>query len=195
MAKLITLQNLSTFASELKLKYAKITDLTTLQEKVNQLVSAGGEPNKLEGVKVNGVAQTIADKMVDILIASGSANGTLSVAGADVAVAGLQALAFKAKVAQGDLEDALLAVINDKAAQGDLDAAVLRIAANEGKLATLIGSVEGDDAKSVRTISAEEVAKIVANAPEAVVNAEREKAAKYRELIAKLEESAKAMQA
>ena len=37
--------------------------------------------------------------------------------------------------------------------------------------------------------------KFVANAPEAVVNAEREKAAKYRELIAKLEVSAKAMQA
>ena len=37
--------------------------------------------------------------------------------------------------------------------------------------------------------------KFVSKAPEAVVNAEREKAAKYRELIAKLEESAKAMQA
>ena len=37
--------------------------------------------------------------------------------------------------------------------------------------------------------------KYVANAPEAVVNAEREKAAKYRELLAKLEESAKAMRA
>jgi valyl-tRNA synthetase len=37
-------------------------------------------------------------------------------------------------------------------------------------------------------------AKFVANAPEAVVNAEKEKAAKYQELIAKLEESAKAMQ-
>ena len=37
--------------------------------------------------------------------------------------------------------------------------------------------------------------KFVANAPEAVVNAEREKAAKYRELIAKLDESARAMQA
>lgn len=37
--------------------------------------------------------------------------------------------------------------------------------------------------------------KFVANAPEAVVNAEREKAAKYRELLAKLEESAKAMRA
>ena len=35
--------------------------------------------------------------------------------------------------------------------------------------------------------------KFVSRAPEAVVNAEKEKAAKYRELIAKLEESAKAM--
>ena len=34
--------------------------------------------------------------------------------------------------------------------------------------------------------------KFVSRAPEAVVNAEREKAAKYKELIAKLEESAKA---
>jgi valyl-tRNA synthetase len=33
----------------------------------------------------------------------------------------------------------------------------------------------------------------VAHAPENVVNAEREKVAKYQELIAKLEESAKAM--
>lgn len=36
--------------------------------------------------------------------------------------------------------------------------------------------------------------KFVANAPEAVVNVEREKIAKYKELIAKLEESARAMQ-
>ena len=37
--------------------------------------------------------------------------------------------------------------------------------------------------------------KFVSRAPAAVVNAEKEKAAKYKELIAKLEESAKAMQA
>ena len=37
--------------------------------------------------------------------------------------------------------------------------------------------------------------KFVSKAPESVVNAEKEKAAKYNELIAKLEESAKAMQA
>ena len=37
--------------------------------------------------------------------------------------------------------------------------------------------------------------KFVSKAPESVVAAEKEKAAKYAELIAKLEESAKAMQA
>ena len=36
--------------------------------------------------------------------------------------------------------------------------------------------------------------KFVSRAPEAVVNAEKEKAAKYKELIAKLEGSARAMQ-
>ena len=35
--------------------------------------------------------------------------------------------------------------------------------------------------------------KFVSRAPEAVVNAEKEKAEKFRELIAKLEESAKAL--
>ncbi len=35
--------------------------------------------------------------------------------------------------------------------------------------------------------------KFVSRAPEAVVNAEKEKAAKFKELIAKLEESAKAL--
>lgn len=165
--KLITLGNLNTFASEIKAKYATLTSLTALQTRVDNLVAAGGEPNVLEGVKVNGTALAIAEKMVDILIATGSANGTVSVNGADVAVKGLAALAYKAQVSQSDLDEALLAVINAKAAQSDLDAAVLRIAANEGKLSTLIGSVEGDDAKSVRAISAEEVAKIVADAPEA----------------------------
>lgn len=165
--KLITLGNLTTFASEIKSKYATLSALETLSGRVDALVTAGGEPNILNGVKVNGTALAIAEKMVDILIATGTANGTISVNGADVAIAGLQALAFKAQVSESDLDAALLAVINAKAAQADLDAAVLRVAANEGKLATLIGSVEGDDTKSVRAISAEEVAKIVAGAPEA----------------------------
>lgn len=158
--KLVTLQNLSTFASEIKSKYATLTSLAALQAKVSSLEAAGGEPNVLTGVKVNGTALAIAEKMVDILIATGSANGTLSVNGADVAIAGLQALAFKAQVSEADLDTALKAVLDAKAAQSDLNAV-------SAKVTTLIGAVEGDDAKSVRAISAEEVAKIVSDAPEA----------------------------
>lgn len=46
----------------------------------------------LVGVKVNGTALSIAEKMVDILIATGATNGTLAVNGVDVAVKGLAAL-------------------------------------------------------------------------------------------------------
>lgn len=159
-----TIQNLAT---TLKATFAKKSALEALQTEVNSLIATGGEANVLEGVQVNGTALTIAEKMVNILIATGTENGTLSVNGANVAVAGLQALAYKAQVSESDLDTALAAVIDAKATQAGLDAAVVRIAANEGKLTTLIGSVEGDDAKSVRTISAEEVAKIVADAPEA----------------------------
>lgn len=56
-----------------------------------------GEENVLEGVKVNGEALTIAaDKTVDILVAEGSANGTISVNGKDVAIHGLGSAAYKA---------------------------------------------------------------------------------------------------
>lgn len=155
--KLISLGNLSTFAAQIKAKYAPLTSLQALQNKVNELVTAGGEPNKIEGVKVNGTALTIAEKMVDILIATGSANGTVAVNGADVAVAGLQALAFKAKVSESDLDTALASVLASKAAQSDLNTV-------SGKVDTLVGE---DANKSVRAISAEEVAKIVNGAPEA----------------------------
>ena len=98
--------------SEIGLVDAKVAGLTT---KVNDLVTAGGEPNKLEGVKVNGTALAIAEKMVDILIATGTENGSISVNGADVAIKGLAALAFKAKVSQTDLDEALAAVLAGKA--------------------------------------------------------------------------------
>lgn len=165
--KLVTLQNLTTFANEVKSKYAKQSALEALAAQVENLVTAGGEPNVLEGVKVNGVALAIAEKMVDILVATGSENGTISVNKANIAVAGLQALAFKAQVSESDLDTALKAVLDAKATGADLTALTARVTTAEGQIGTLVGSVEGDDAKSVRTISAEEVAKIVADAPEA----------------------------
>ena len=118
--------------SEIGLVDAKVAGLTT---KVNDLVTAGGEPNKLEGIKVNGTALAIADKMVDILIGTGATNGTLSVNGVDVAVKGLAALAYKAQVSESDLDAALTAVLDAKAKQADLD--------------TLTGDGEGSISKMI----------------------------------------------
>lgn len=99
------------------------------------------ESKSLVGIKVNGTALAIADKMVDILIGTGATNGTLSVNGANVAVKGLAALAYKAQVSESDLDAALTAVLAAKAAKADVD--------------TLIGT---DAGKSARTIANEELA-------------------------------------
>ena len=57
-----------------------------------------GQANVLEGVKVNGEALAIAtDKTVDVLVAEGSANGTIAVNGKDVAVHGLGSAAYHAE--------------------------------------------------------------------------------------------------
>lgn len=133
--KLITLGNLSKFSDEIKAKYAKITDLNALKGRVDTLAAAGGEPNVLEGVKVNGTLLTLAEKIADIMIAEGTANGTIKVNNVDVPVHGLAALAYKAEVAEGDLAAALKAAIDAKAKQADLD--------------TLTGEGEGSIAKMI----------------------------------------------
>ena len=94
---------------------------------IEGLVTAGGEPNILEGVKVNGQALSIADKMVDILIASGEENGTISVNGAAVAITGLAGLAYKSEITEDELGEALKAAIAAKATQADLDLLTVRV--------------------------------------------------------------------
>ena len=106
LAKLADLKALGT-------KQKEVDD--ALAARVDTLENVGSQANVLEGVKVNGTALAIANKMVDILIATGSKNGSVSVNGADVAIKGLAALAFKAKVSQSDLDDALAAVLEGKA--------------------------------------------------------------------------------
>ena len=106
LAKLADLKALGT-------KQKEVAD--ALAARVDTLENVGSQANVLEGVKVNGTALAIANKMVDILIATGSKNGSVSVNGADVAIKGLAALAFKAKVSQSDLDDALAAVLEGKA--------------------------------------------------------------------------------
>lgn len=112
---LVKLAALKALAEKVKSDYALKSELTALSGRVDDLVTAGGEPNVLTGVKVNGTALAIAEKMVDILIATGSENGTIAVNNVDVAIKGLAALAFKAKVSQDDLDEALAAVLAGKA--------------------------------------------------------------------------------
>lgn len=149
VTKMTKLSHLKALAQRSEEKFATKKALAALQSTVDDIVSVGGQANVLEGVKVNGTALAIADKMVDILIATGSANGTLSVNGVDVSVKGLAALAYKANVSEADLDAALKAVIDAKAAKADLDVV-------SGKVTTLIGE---DTGKSARTIANEELAK------------------------------------
>ena len=127
--KLLTLAGWRTYALKVK------EEADALETRVQTLEYAGGQANVLESVKVNGVALAIAQKAVDILIATGGANGTLAVNGTDVAIKGLAALAYKAQISEADLDTALKAVVTN--------------------IGTLIGT---DSGKSVRNIAAEELA-------------------------------------
>ena len=65
-AHMVKLAALKALAQKVQSDYALKKDLTALSEKVEGLVTAGGEPNKLEGIKVNGTLLTLADKIADI---------------------------------------------------------------------------------------------------------------------------------
>lgn len=134
--KTTTLEQLRLLAARTQAELAK------RDERIEGLVTAGGEPNVLNGVKVNGTALTIANKMVDILIASGSANGTLAVNGVDIAVKGLAALAYKAEVSEAELSAALKSSINDKVSTGVFS--TVQSAVN-----TLTGTGDGSVKKTV----------------------------------------------
>lgn len=141
--KNITLEQLKLLANRVKSEDNALgAQIETVANKVDGLISTGGEANVLEGVKVNGNALAITDKMVDILIAAGEENGTLSVNGAAVAITGLQALAYKAKVSEADLDDALLASIAAKATAADLSALTVRVSDAEGKITEIQGDIE-----------------------------------------------------
>lgn len=94
---------------------------------IEGIVATGGEANILEGVKVNGTALNITDKMVDLLIAAGEENGTLSVNGAAIAITGLKSLAYKSEITEDELGAALKASIAAKATQADLEALTVRV--------------------------------------------------------------------
>lgn len=67
-SKHINLEQLAAYSDALNATFAKKTELETLSSKVDDLVTAGGEPNVIETVKVDGTALTVTDKAVDISI-------------------------------------------------------------------------------------------------------------------------------
>lgn len=66
--KLIKLEALQELAQRVKTDYATKASVTELSGRVDELVTAGGEPNVIETVKVNGVAQEVSEKAVDIKV-------------------------------------------------------------------------------------------------------------------------------
>lgn len=149
--KLTNLAGLVSLANKLNEQHKTLsTQVTTLQQ-------VGAEKNLLIGVNVNGTALAIAERMVDILIAQGSANGNIAVNGVDVAVKGLAALAYKSKISESELSDALTATLNGKAEGAELSA-----------LKSLIGDIPEDStASSVVEYISERVSTILGGAPEA----------------------------
>lgn len=127
-SKLTTLEQLKLLAQRVKTEDDALgARITTIAEDVEGLITTGGEANILEGVKVNGTALAITDKMVDILISAGDENGTISVNGAAVAITGLQSLAYKSEITEAELGEALKASIAAKATNADLEALTVRV--------------------------------------------------------------------
>ena len=67
MSKHTTLDQLKMLAQRSKTEIDKVdTKVTALSSRVDDLVTAGGEPNKIDVIKNNGTALGITDKGVDI---------------------------------------------------------------------------------------------------------------------------------
>lgn len=95
MAKYLDDNGLLYFWQKIKTIFATQTDLQTLSDTVDGIVSEGGEPNKIDTVKVNGTALTPdANKAVNVTVTEGTTNGTIKVNGAAVNVHGLNSAAY-----------------------------------------------------------------------------------------------------
>lgn len=90
--KLTKLGALKQLAMKVSADYATREEVEALERAMEGIVAEGGQANVLEGVKVNGTALTITNKLVNLLIKVGGTDGTISVNGVDIAVKGLAAL-------------------------------------------------------------------------------------------------------
>lgn len=64
--KLSRVKHLKELAQRIAEDFSTKAELKVVSDKVDQLVTTGGEPNVLESVKVNGTALPITDKAVDV---------------------------------------------------------------------------------------------------------------------------------
>ena len=67
-SKLTKLGALKALSEKIKTDYATKQEVTTLSGRVDALESASGEANVIETIKVNGVAQEVTEKAVDITV-------------------------------------------------------------------------------------------------------------------------------
>lgn len=56
------------FWQKIKSIFAKQSDLTALSGRVDDIVTTGGEPNVIDAIQVNGSAQTVTNKTVNISV-------------------------------------------------------------------------------------------------------------------------------
>lgn len=66
--KLTKLEALQELAKQAEQKYATKESVTELSDRVQELETTGGQPNVIETVKVNGVAQEVSEKAVNIAV-------------------------------------------------------------------------------------------------------------------------------
>ena len=65
---LTSLEQLKLLAQKINTDFTKVSAFNALSARVDGLVTAGGEPNKIDSIKVNGTVQEIKDKVVDIKV-------------------------------------------------------------------------------------------------------------------------------
>ena len=67
---------LTYYHNKIKNEFADAQDLSDLSDRVDNIVSQGGEPNVIEVVKQNGTALTVTNKSVDVIVPTNTSDLT-----------------------------------------------------------------------------------------------------------------------
>lgn len=74
--KYVNNTDLGYYHNRIKNVFAAQTDLDALEDKVDEIIAEGGEPNVIETVKVNGAALTPVNKAVDVTVPTATSDLT-----------------------------------------------------------------------------------------------------------------------